>query len=287
MSSEIMVFRVSHPKIELELQLYEIEKLHIHEEIITESAEKLIKTFKDDEYAKHPILVDKETLVVLDGTHRIWAFKHAGYKLIPVCFMDYKNPNIIVKSWFRTITKRQETSKNVIIDIKDLGYTLRETSKDELQTRIDKNKCTICIITLKKCYIVFGTSRRIKETYEDIKQLEKNLESIGYKIGYETRDDAIRKVKAGKILAAITTPRVRKQEIVDIALAGEVFVHKATRHVIPARPLFVNVPFKWMNLEPKEANNRLVRYLSERKLKLLPTGRTLDRRYEEELYVFE
>ncbi|RLI47884.1 hypothetical protein DRO61_07260, partial [Candidatus Bathyarchaeota archaeon] len=149
-----MVFRVSHPKIELELQLYEIEKLHIHEEIITESAEKLIKTFKDDEYAKHPILVDKETLVVLDGTHRIWAFKHTGYKLIPVCFMDYKNPNIIVKSWFRTITKRQETSKNVIIDIKDLGYTLRETSKDELQTRIDKNKCTICIITLKKCYIV-------------------------------------------------------------------------------------------------------------------------------------
>ena len=36
MSSEIRVFRVSHHKIELELQLYEIEKLHIHEEIITE-----------------------------------------------------------------------------------------------------------------------------------------------------------------------------------------------------------------------------------------------------------
>ena len=36
MSSEKMVFCVSHPKIELELQLYEIEKLHIHEEIIIE-----------------------------------------------------------------------------------------------------------------------------------------------------------------------------------------------------------------------------------------------------------
>ncbi len=282
-----MVFRISHPKIELELQLYEIEKLHIHEEIIAENIEKMVKAFKEDQYAEHPILVDRETLVILDGMHRTWAFKHLGYKLIPVCFMNYKNSNIMVKSWFRTIIKRQETSKNVLTNIKDLGYTLQETSKDELQTRIDKNKCTICIITLKKCYAVLGKKRSIKEIYEDIKQLEKNLESVGYKIGYETQDDAISKIEAGKILVAITTPRITKQEIVDIALAGEVFVHKATRHIIPARPLFVNVPFKWMNLEPKEANNLLVRYLSKRKLKLLPTGQTLDRRYEEELYVFE
>ena len=110
---------------------------------------------------------------------------------------------------------------------------------------------------------------------------------MGYKIGYETRNDAIRKVKTGKILAAIITPKITKQEIVDIALAGEVFVHKATRHIIPARPLFVNVPFKWMNLEPKEANKLLVKNLSKRKLKLLPSGQTLDRRYEEELYVFK
>jgi len=287
MSSEIMVFRVSHPKIELELQLYEIEKLHIHEEIITESVQKLIQSFKEDRYAKHPILVDKETLIVLDGTHRTWTFKHSGYKLIPVCLMNYKNPNIMVKSWFRTIIKRQETSKYLLVDLKELGYILNETVKDELKTKIDKKEFSLGIITADKYYEVLGKTRNIKERYEDLKQLEKNLESIGYKIGYETRDDAIRKVKAGKILAAITTPRIRKQEIVDIALAGEVFVHKATRHVIPARPLFVNVPFKWMNLEPKEANNRLVRYLSERKLKLLPTGRTLDRRYEEELYVFE
>ena len=77
------IFRILHPKIALELRLYEVEKLHIHEEIIPESVEKLIKAFKEDTYAKHPILVDKETLVVLDGMHRTWAFKHLGYKLIP------------------------------------------------------------------------------------------------------------------------------------------------------------------------------------------------------------
>ncbi len=268
-----MVFRVSHPKIELELQLYEVEKL--------------IKAFKEDHYAKHLILVDRETLIILDCMHRTWAFKHSGYKLIPVCFMNYKNSNIMVKSWFRTIIEGQETRKDVLIDLKELGYTLQETVEDELQTKIEKKEFTIGIVTSEKCYGVLGKTRSIKETYEYIKQLEKNLESVGYKIGYETRDDAINKAKAGKILAAITVPQITKQDIVDVALAGEVFVHKATRHVIPARPLFVNVPFKWMNLEPKEANKLLVDDLSKRKLKQLPPGQTFDRKYEEELYVFE
>jgi hypothetical protein len=282
-----MGFRISHPKIELELQLYEVEKLHIHEEIITESVEKLIKTFKDDMYAKHPILVDRETLIVLDGTHRTWAFKHSGYKLIPVCFMNYKNPNIMVKSWFRTIIERKKTSKDVLADLKELGYTLQETGEDELQTKIDNKKFTIGIITSKKCYGVLGKTRSIKETYEYIKQFEKNLKSVGYKIGYETKDDALEKAKTGIVLAAITASQITKQDIVDVTLAGEVFVHKATRHVIPARPLFVNAPFKWMNLEPKEANKLLVDDLSKRKLKQLPPGQTFDRKYEEELYVFE
>ena len=99
------------------------------------SAKKLVQTFKNDLYAKHPILVDRETLVVLDGTHRIWAFKHVGYKLIPICFINYKNSNIKVKSWFRTIIKRQKTSKDVLTDIKELGYTLQKTANDELQKK--------------------------------------------------------------------------------------------------------------------------------------------------------
>ncbi|UCH37814.1 MAG: ParB N-terminal domain-containing protein [Candidatus Bathyarchaeota archaeon] len=282
-----MVFKVSHPNIELELQLCEIDKLHIHEEIITESVEKLIKAFKKDRYAKHPILVDKETLVVLDGMHRTWAFKHLGYKLIPVCLMDYNNPNIMVKSWFRTIIAEQKTSRDLHSTLQELGYLLHETTEDELQRKIDNKQWTIGIVTAETCYGIVGKTKNTKETYEYIKHLETNLESVRYMIGYETREDAIRKAKEGTVLAAVTAPQITKQDVVDVALAGEVFVHKATRHVIPARPLFMNVPFTWMNLESKEANKRLVEHLTKKKLKRLPPGQTLDRRYEEELYIFE
>jgi hypothetical protein len=57
--------------------------------------------------------------------------------------------------------------------------------------------------------------------------------------------------------------------------------------MIPARPLFVNVPIEWLNMDPKDANKNLVDFLSKKKLNHLPQGQVLDRRYEEELYVFE
>jgi hypothetical protein len=84
------------------------------------------------------------------------------------------------------------------------------------------------------------------------------------------------------------TPTISKREVVETALAGKVFIQKATRHVIPARPMFVNVPNEWLGgrLSLSEANDRLVALLSSRELKRLPPGQVLDRRYREELYVF-
>ena len=156
-----------------------------------------------------------------------------------------------------------------------------------MQKKINEKQFIVGIVTSDKSYGIPGKTGSTKETYEYIKKLEGNLHSIGYTIGYETGDDAINKAKTGKVLAAITAPQITKEDVVNVALAGEVFVHKSTRHVIPARPLFVNVPLKWLNMKADDANKLLVEYLSKRKLKHLPPGQILDRRYEEELYVFE
>ena len=280
-------FIIKNPLIDLELKLVEIDKLHIHEEIIPDSVNKLSKAIEKDTSVMHPVLVDKKTLVVLDGMHRVWSLKHLGYKLIPVCLLDYNNPNIIIKSWFRTIEHEKKTSSDLKTDLEKLGYKLQKTTDDVMQKKINEKKYIVGIVTSDKSYGIPGKTGSTKETYEYIKKLEENLHSIGYTIGYETGDDAINKTKTGKVLAAITAPQITKKDVVDVALAGEVFVHKSTRHVIPARPLFVNVPLKWLNMKADDANKLLVEYLSKRKLKHLPAGQILDRRYEEELYVFE
>jgi hypothetical protein len=127
----------------------------------------------------------------------------------------------------------------------------------------------------------------VKKKYECVKLIEKNLGSAGYIIGFEKREDAIRKVRSGKVLVVIFTPRITKKEVVTTAFSGEVFIHKSTRHVIPARPLFLNIPLKWLNMNLKEANKILDEYLFEKKIRYLPPGQTFDRLYEEEIYIFE
>ncbi len=282
-----MGYLISHPRLELEIKLEELEDLYIHEEIIAEIVERLSNEIERDAYVKHPVIVDKETLVVLDGMHRVAALQRLGCKLIPACLVNYNNPNITVGSWFRTIKNGQKTGENLRRDLEESGYGLQEIAGNELERKMYDREVMVGIVTSEKCYGILGKIEGIKETYEYIKQLEGSLRSLGYKIGYETESDAVNKVKSGEALATIIAPRITKRDIVTTALSGEVFVHKSTRHVIPARPLFVNVPLDWLNMSPKEANKLLFEHLSKRKMRRLPPGQTLDRRYEEELYVFE
>jgi len=278
-------FCITHPLVTLEIKL-EIEKLRIHEETIAEVVERLSDEIQRDAHVKHPVIVDKETLVVLDGMHRVAALQYLGCNLIPVCLVDYNNPNITVGSWFRVIENGQETGGNLREDLEESGYSLQEIADDEVDRKMCDAEIMLGIVTSRKCYGILGKTESVKETYEHIKQLEGNLRKFGYKIGYETESDAVNKVKSGEVLAAIIAPKITKRDVVTTALKGEVFVYKSTRHVIPARPLFVNVPLEWLNMNPEEANKLLFEYLSRKKLRHLPRGQTLDRRYEEELYVF-
>jgi hypothetical protein len=280
-------FSVSHPKLEIEIKLEEVKKLHIHEQIIPEVVDRLAKAIKKDAHIKHPVIVDKDTLVVLDGMHRVAVFEHLGYNLIPVCLVKYSNPNITIGGWFRIIQNGHRTEKKLIDDLGRLSYKLQKTTLDDVERAIEKNHAIIGILNSHECYGIPGKTRNIKETYDYIKQLEEKLRSLGYEIGYETEKDAVNKASSGEALAAVIAPRITKKDVVNTALRGEVFYLKATRHMIPARPLFVNVPIEWLNMDSEEANKKLFEHLSKKQIKHLPPGQTLDRRYEEELYVFE
>ena len=88
---------------EMGLEIVELQKILPHEEIIPELLEKLICDIRRDGVIKHPVIVDENSLVVLDGNHRTEALKRLGYSYIPACIVDYKSPLIEVRCWYRTI----------------------------------------------------------------------------------------------------------------------------------------------------------------------------------------
>jgi len=286
MSAE--AFTILHPDIRLEIKLEEVEKLHIHEEVIPDILHKLTEEIRADGYFKHPVIVDSKTLVVLDGMHRVAAAENLGCRFIPVCLVEYNNPNILVGCWCRVINHSSNLEK-LVNSVRELGFTAEECQRETAGKLVNERKATTSILSRSRCFAVYGSQKTIKEIYDAIKQIELKLQSKGYSIGYDTESDAQDKVSSGKVLSMLLVPNVSKRDVVTVALRGEAFAHKTTRHVIPVRPLFVDVPLEWLygGLSLKEANEALVKHLSKKQVTHLPPGQVLDRRYEEELYVFK
>ncbi len=82
-----------------QLALVDIDKLKEHEEINPALLEKLKEEIASDGALKLAIAVDRNTWVVIDGHHRIQALKLLGCKKIPVVFIDYASPDVVVQSW--------------------------------------------------------------------------------------------------------------------------------------------------------------------------------------------
>lgn len=76
-----------------------IEALKEHEKICQIHLDKLVARIKKDGFINDPVIVDKSTMVILDGHHRYNSLKNLGCKLCPVCLVDYQSNDIEVGCW--------------------------------------------------------------------------------------------------------------------------------------------------------------------------------------------
>jgi hypothetical protein len=257
--------------------------------VIPELLNQLVKTISEDGLLKHPIIVDRKTLVVLDGMHRVAALKRLNCKKIPVCLIDYENPAISVRCWYRTI-KGNLKRNNLNLQIQSLEGTIEEAERLN-ETSIGVSPIIAALKITNKAFLIRSPFKSLREAYKIIKQIEKRLKEAKFKIGYETETDALRKLERREVDAVLLTPRVPKEAVIETALSGEVFTYKATRHVIPARPLYLNVPLNLLKESGRpldEVNKKLKSRLEKKRLRRISAGSLLDgRRYEEDLYIFE
>jgi hypothetical protein len=287
---------VKASKLELKITLVEVDKLHIHEEIIPKILSSLVEKIKNDGVWTDPIIVDEKTMIVLDGVHRVAAAEKLGFKYIPVCLVDYDNPSIELHTWSR-VFKPTRRESGVIIDYLEVflralnasSYRSIHIPSLDIGFKMLNRRDLLGVLIYGKRIIGLKTpSRDIKIIYDHVKRIENIAVNKGFTIEYYTEQDALSQAKIAEGITLIP-PTIKKDEVRAIVLRGEVFAHKATRHVIPTRPLRINIPLKWLTgeLNLEAAQRELLKHLSERKIKILPPGTILDRRYEEELYIFE
>ena len=283
-----MGFTILHPQINLEIKLEEVNTLLFHEQILESLLSGLVTELVSDQRFRHPIIVDRQSRVVLDGTHRLTAARELGCRFIPVCLVDYDNPNVVIGCWHRVISPRLEVEwmKKAI---EDSGFRLEEMCLTEARDLVKKRKATASIAFNSTCFAVRGVHDDIKDIYNAIQEIEHTLRAADYSIHYETERDAFNHLALGDECSLLIVPVVSKDEVVNIALNGQVLSYKTTRHVIPLRPLFINTSFEWLNssLSPEHLNTSFTRYLSKKQFKRFPPNQIFDRRYDEELHVFK
>jgi len=280
------VFTITHPLLSFKITLHELDKLHVHEEIIPELVENLARKISDDGSFFHPIVVERGYSVVLDGMHRVAASKKMGFRYIPVCLVDYDNPNIQVGSWYRLF---QNPSLQEALEVcVGLGLSVQEGSFDGHLKLIERREAIAALFSNERSLALQGAARDIKDAYDLIRDIGDHLRRRGSMIRYDTENEAQKNVNDGRTSIGLATPVISKSEIVEVALSGRIFAPKSTRHIIPARPMAVNIPTDWLwgDLSLGETNRRMVDLLKSKRIERLPPGQVLDRKYDEELFVF-
>lgn len=93
----------------MKISLVNIAKLKKHENVMRSRALKIKKNIELSGVIHKPIVVDKQTFVILDGHTRVAALEQLGARMIPVYFVDYYSKNVRVylrkKSVFMKLLK--------------------------------------------------------------------------------------------------------------------------------------------------------------------------------------
>jgi hypothetical protein len=263
-----------------------LDELKPHEEVIDPAVGSLANDVLREGDLRDPLVVDQEDYVILDGMHRFSSLRLLKCRFVPCCLVDYDNPLIKVGAWFRLFAVDDaETIAERLLRDAGLQYSLR---KVEL-ARISNNSQ---IIALTRTGAEFSLSESIEpfQFARTAASLEKTMVKKGHAVTYSPETIAMQKLQSNELNLIISVPIFSKQQIREFGITGHLLPHKTTRHVMPSRPLRVDVPLKMLtdpSISREEADRKLGELLAQRHVERKPPGSIVDgRRYEEELLVF-
>lgn len=277
------MYTLHRPGPDYKIAVVELDRLKAHEEIIPSLTGNLANSIQEKGSLEHPVIVDGKNFVVLDGTHRIEALGEIGCRAIPVCLVDYQDPQIEVKSCDRIACCDVEE----VLDLSlQMGFSNRAWSAKEVGEVIHRRGAELALISTGGAHLLRRGADSLREISRSVVELERKLKSLGVKVEYSTETGVPRKAKSE--VTIIKMPPASKEEVIDAALSGGVFAPKTTRHVIPARPMHVCAPLDWLRKkDADEADMLLSKRLRGSELKRIrPEEYSGDRVYEEELRVF-
>ncbi len=267
----------------LELAVVPLSFTKAHEETVEELVTRVARSMFNEGVQIDPVVIDGRTGVVLDGMHRRAAAMELGLDKLLVCKVDYESPSVLLKRWVRV----SPSLTPLLEDLKvNLGL-IRMDGLEEAISSVDGHSSSISLLTPNGAYVLPERPPSTFSVFDLVKAFDELCRFHGIAPWPAKDEDAVGQVLSGRFVLYV--PRPAKEEVVEAAIHGPLFPPKYTRHVIPARPVGVGLPLRWLRrgISLSAANERLERHLENLEVKKLPPKSVyMGRVYDEVLYVF-
>ncbi|MCF8062326.1 MAG: hypothetical protein K9M82_07410 [Deltaproteobacteria bacterium] len=278
----------------MHLEVVRVETLREHEETLRHVADTLALEFKNWAHLHNPIIVDQNH-IVLDGNHRTFVFKRLGFRTIPVCKIDYYSEHVGLRYWFRLLkgVRGLEGLSRVVEEME--GSLELVTDRPSLAARLEQNPLFMGVELGETRAVLRFPVERVYDgvaAYEALERMQKRMVREGAELEYVPCQTLAGKAsceKPDENTLAIWTPHITKDMVVQAASCGKVFAPKATRHLVAARPINVNVPVRWFREDAslEEMNERFAAFLRNKQIRRFGPGQVINGRYYgEEIFVF-
>ncbi len=288
------MFTIDAGGISLCLEVVPVERLLEHEETLPQTAEGLALEFKNWADLQNPIIVDHNH-IVLDGNHRTFVFKKLGFRYIPVCKVDYFSEAVLLRYWFRVLHGAGGLDRPDGI-VREIGGRVSPVeSREALSRELEQDPLAMGMQCGGSWAVIRFPASVVKDgvsAYAALEAVQGGLCRGGAKARYvpcrRLHDDSFCR-KLGEQTLVLWTPHITKDMVVKAALERRVFKPKATRHLVAARPVNVNVPVRWFreNASLEAMNERFREFLAGKRIRRFGPGQVINGRYYgEEVYVF-
>ena len=257
-----------------------VSSLRPHEEVIPRHVDQLAAEMTRDRMQKDPIIIDRDSTAVLDGMHRMAAFRKLKVENAVCCSVDYASPGVSLERWARVYTLKDGESTRAALE--EFG-PVRRTPLAEAFSTLARREIGAAVLTADAAYVT-GATAALEEVVATMLSMDTLAERRGWERSFVPEDDVDVPLQQPRKIVFLPR-RLTKDDVVSAARSGRLFPCKTSMHVIDPRPVAVNFPIEELN---GATAAQLRAKLGGKRGRVLPAGSMYGgRRYKERLLMLD
>jgi hypothetical protein len=225
----------------LQLSIIPLDEIRPHERTIPS----LLRTIRNDMIRtgkqRDPILVDRKTLLALDGMHRIESLKSLGANYALCAEYDYLSDSVKLERWLRTMIAPSRKLVSTIVS--KFEMTPCVSIKTAIR-RVETRENGIALLSNRESFLG-GESLDVAEIYQKIGDIDALCEKDKVELQFLSESEKVNMFSSESVVV-IFPASLSKLDVLRLARRNELLPYKTTKHTVPMRPMGIYFPISYL-----------------------------------------